>query len=352
MFGFLRTTLALMVMVFHIFLGYFQLGTYAVFGFFIISGYLMTHIMHNTYGYNSKGRMSFAINRFLRLHPMYWLACLLTLALIFVLGESQITHFHKSMSVPQSLTRIVENIFMVFPSWIPGSIHPRLVPPTWAITIEMVFYALICLGLSKTYVRVKLWLVLSVLYVIYSFISGQVWAYRYFHVLAASLPFSIGALIYFIKKDNLMAGLLSKIKLSSLHLYVIMLVNCSIWMLIPKNSIGQYVEIGFYINLIICALLVLTLVKGGKIFNINRKWDKFIGDYSYPIYLLHLQSGLIASVLIFKTTVAFHRFSYNSMITFGLALIIVIVLSTALIFVVDKPIQKIRNKIKDSLKNL
>ena len=72
MFGLLRTTFALMVMIYHLFfVGFLSLGTYPVFGFYIISGYLMTVIMHNNYGYTWVGRYSFAVNRFLRLYPQY-----------------------------------------------------------------------------------------------------------------------------------------------------------------------------------------------------------------------------------------------------------------------------------------
>ena len=45
MFGLLRTALPLMVMVYHLFIEIRPLGTYAVFGFYIISGYLMNHFM-------------------------------------------------------------------------------------------------------------------------------------------------------------------------------------------------------------------------------------------------------------------------------------------------------------------
>ena len=50
MFGTLRTILALMVAAGHL-TDQWQIGTYAVFAFYIISGYLMTLIMHESYGF-------------------------------------------------------------------------------------------------------------------------------------------------------------------------------------------------------------------------------------------------------------------------------------------------------------
>jgi len=55
MLGLLRTTLAIMVMSYHLFVGILPLGTYAVFGFYVISGYLMTLVMHESYGYSGGG---------------------------------------------------------------------------------------------------------------------------------------------------------------------------------------------------------------------------------------------------------------------------------------------------------
>ena len=50
MFGTYRTALAMMVVMLH-YAKLAYIGNYAVFGFFALSGYLMTFIMHKNYGY-------------------------------------------------------------------------------------------------------------------------------------------------------------------------------------------------------------------------------------------------------------------------------------------------------------
>jgi peptidoglycan/LPS O-acetylase OafA/YrhL len=54
MFGALRTIWASMVVFGHIF-WLSDFGRFAVFGFYILSGYLMTYVMHQSYGYNLAG---------------------------------------------------------------------------------------------------------------------------------------------------------------------------------------------------------------------------------------------------------------------------------------------------------
>ena len=299
MFGILRTLLALMVMIYHLFLPLLPLGIYSVFGFYIISGYLMTLVMHKTYGYSVSGRLSFASNRFLRLYPLYWVAAGLTIILILYLGSESVSKFHKSMVLPQGLREFFSNFFMVFSAWKPINVEPRLVPPSWALTVELFFYLLICLGLSKTFSRVKIWFTVSIIYFIVTYVLGLTWHDRYFPVMAASLPFSIGACLFFLSSHSTACHLIRRVGLSSLWLLILWLLNCAVWMALSYLNVGVWVEIGFCLNLVFCALLIFKVVSGDEILPISRKWDRWIGDFSYPIYLFHWQSGLIVSYILF-----------------------------------------------------
>jgi peptidoglycan/LPS O-acetylase OafA/YrhL len=113
------------------------LGRYAVFGFYILSGYLMTLIMHETYGFHKEGRIKFIMNRFLRLYPMYWVAALFTLVLIYFVGAGVVKEFHESMFTPTDLKSALGNAMIIFPSWYPARVNPRLVPQAWALTVEI-----------------------------------------------------------------------------------------------------------------------------------------------------------------------------------------------------------------------
>ena len=271
-------------------------------------------------------------------------AALFSIVLIFLLGGDIVTKYHQSIFLPTSFKDYFSNITMMFLSWYPIMVSPRLVPPTWALTVEISFYGLICLGISKNFTRVKIWFFLSICYVVGTFVAGLSWFDRYIPVVAASLPFSIGSAIYFISNNNNIYARFLKLRISSTLLFVLMLVNCFTWMLLYKAKIGSLIEIGFYLNILICALLVYSIVKGGEIIKINKPIDKYIGDFSYPIYLLHQQSGLLISFFIFGEAV--RGFSIRGGVSLFASLIFVILLSSVLMAVIDEPIQNLRLRIK------
>jgi peptidoglycan/LPS O-acetylase OafA/YrhL len=228
---------------------------------------------------------------------------------------------------------------MTFADWRPDSVYPRLVPQSWALTVELFFYLLICLGISKTLIQVKIWLVLSVGYVIASYVAGWSFQERYFPLGAASLPFAIGAAIYFLSKIRPVNELYSKLSVTSLHLFILMLANCLVWM-----KINRWVEVGFYLNVLIFSFLVYSIATGQEILNVNRKVDKWIGDFSYPIYLLHWQCGLLVSYLIFGES--FYEVSFHSVSSLIGSIVLVFILSFVSILTIDKPIERVRTTIK------
>ena len=341
MFGLYRTTLALMVMAGHL-VSQWQIATYAVFGFYTISGYLMTLIMHESYGYSSIGREKFALNRFLRLYPLYWLAAMLSILLILWIGGDSARNYHKAMFLPDTYGKIALNISMIYIGLFPQQFTPRLVPPTWALTVEMFFYAAICLGLLKNLFRVYIWLGVSIVYFLFSFRLECGWQYRYYPIFAASLPFAVGSLIYFLQRKEESFSPHSKIvtPLSLLSLIINNTVIVVLW--------KDYFELGFYISLLLNALLVYKLAVGGKWPILSHKVDKRIGDYSYPIYLFHWQIGLAVSYVVFLRPL--HEPTLIGIYNFILSLCCVVILSYLLLKYVDAPIQAIRLKIK-SIKN-
>lgn len=349
MFGILRTTLALMVVVYHLFISVAPLGMYPVFGFYVISGYLMTLIMHQTYGFTAEGQRKFLTNRFLRLYPTYWAVALLSVVIICVVGETPMASFHAALFLPKSGAQIASNVSLMFPAWIPWTVLPRLSPPTWTLTVEIFFYLLISFGISRTPTRTVIWLVVSVLYVIASFATGQSESERYAPIPAASLPFSIGSSIFFLsqKKQKLNCYING---ISTPVIYVMFLANCATWCIV--NYFDHFTthhravtEAGAYINIILCGLLVLKIASGGSILTIPKHIDKVIGDFSYPVYLLHWPLAAIVSYCMFGEPLRGR--SARGILSLAFTMGTVFACSILLKKLVEEPIEHIRSRIKN-----
>lgn len=104
MFGTCRTALAMMVVMLH-YAKLAYIGNYAVFGFFALSGYLMTFIMQKNYGYTTRGLGAYALNRFLRIYPLYWMSCLVAFAILLFLGTEYTTAVNPAFAIPDTLVQ-------------------------------------------------------------------------------------------------------------------------------------------------------------------------------------------------------------------------------------------------------
>jgi len=339
MFGFYRTLLALMVVALHIG-GIPWLGGYAVYGFYMLSGYLMTLIMQRTYGYTANGIAKYALNRFLRIYPLYWVAGLITLVLIYCLGEAYVSIYHKAMLYPTAWTDIIKNVFLLFPNLE----TVRLVPPAWALTVELCFYLLIALGLSKHAKIALVWLGLSVMYHGVAWFAG--WD-RYFSVFAASLPFALGSVLYFYRNQVLQKLFGDRQNLSPylpLLLLLLMAINWYIGFVLE-----QLHELFLYINIVLCALMLLVLSSYQSLPWLSKKADAYWGDFSYPIYLVHYQ---VALLVMYAAQQSGLNISRPSTVLMWLTIPAVFLAAWLLMLLVERPIERLRSRVKKRYKHV
>lgn len=332
MFGLLRTLLAINVVLLHVF-SLPTLGNYSVSFFFILSGFLMTYIMQNTYGYNFSGVKLFWKNRFLRLYPMYWVVLVFGILLILFFPE---INRHPDMYLPTEVIDYIFNILMVFPKIIPHNVSPRIVPPSWALTNELIYYFLISMGISKNKKRTFFWVFISVLYYIWTYFFYNIPTYRYSSIFASSLPFSLGALLYWFKDFNLKLSKITYI----LGLYLLFIVNAIFF----KQNLSINAELSIYLNLII-ALLIIHSLFHLKTENKIKKIDNYIGRYSYPIYLSHF-----AVLIFYIKTIGFGKIENNFKIQFvGFLPFMIVLLFFCYLNIkfIDLPIDKLKDKLKN-----
>ncbi len=293
MFGAYRFLLALNVAFFHL-ADVPAIGPFAVFSFFVLSGYLMTAVMHGSYSYTPNGFARFWTNRFLRLFPFYWITVAVTLGVIvLVTGERYASDFHPALSVPDSFGEWAQNLTLVFWAERPISVTPRLSPAAWALTIELFFYLLISLGLSRNLWTTLFWFAGSSAYAGYQLLANKA-GLTYGTLVSASLPFASGALMYHFRPlvRTLLKTDTMPVAAASLVLMILNIGAASTSVhYLGEEAWKIYIATG-YLNLFLSAVVVCVLADLRLDSRKARSTDKVLGDQSYPIYIFHWVGGL------------------------------------------------------------
>ena len=338
MFGIFRFVLAVNVVIYHL-LGVPSIGPYAVYSFFVLSGFLMTMIMQETYGYSLKGTKSYAINRFLRLYPVYWALLAITIGIIWVVGKDFSLAFHPTMQIPNSFSSWIANFFMVYPNFEPVLYPVRLAPATWALTIELAFYLAIGLGISKSKQLTTIWFLLSLSWVLWTNFSMSQWGIGYGDIIVASLPFSLGALVYHYKPivNDIInkVGIVPILAMFTINILIVVVTHY-VW----SEKFWFFNAIGTWINLVLSGLMTILLLEHGRKY-LAKRTDRFLGDLSYPVYLFHWSGASLASWIISSND--------NRVWVFCLGLSLTILVSILVNKVVNDNIEKLRNIIRSKI---
>lgn len=266
----------------------------AVQAFFIISGFYMSLVLNNRYVGN-RAYSLFITNRFLRLFPAYWVVLLVT-ALLMIPGEIPLFRdWNNGLKFSTAMYLLLSNVFMLgtdlsyFLSltadggleWTKNFMNAQTplytyipLAQVWSISVEIVFYILAPLFLRRTIwfcvgfvatsllVRAALWTV------------GLTYDPFNHRLLPIALGyFFIGAI------SHRFYNFLGPEKLKSMAGYVIWVV-LAIYCLVY----GHFTFVGQkYPFLILLSLGLPFLFQVSK----NLKVDRYIGELSYPIYLVH-----------------------------------------------------------------
>jgi len=341
MFGTYRYALATLVVATHL-AGFRGAGSYAVFGFYILSGYLMTAVLNDRYGFSAHGIGAFLANRALRIYPPYWVVLLGATALV-ALNPEFMREFHQAIQLPSQPAAIMENTFIFGLAWNAPS---RLIPPTWSLYTELVFYLLMAAGLSRRRWIAWAWFLASVIYTAILLSSQPDWRARYFPVLAASLPFSVGALIYFNREF-----LRTLPKSLPLILGPIFLANALLSFWIWGDTAMR--TWGLYASVILAILTQASLVHAPKkrIPASIRQADRLLGDIAYPVFLCHYHVGA-AIMMLFVAGGSHARFSGAGLLTkvawFAVSFVSVNLVALLVHRMVENPVNRLRNRIRQA----
>ena len=277
------------------------------------------------------GLVRFAVNRWLRLFPVYYAVIGLTALYIAFIGP--LNQLNQAITLPSTAAAIFANLSIVTLTGFDFAPEmQRLSPTTWSLAIEIFCYALLAVYFAKSRARLLVMLIVGVgvaaVQIFIDFDQPQYGFQNHYSVLQAGLvPFALGGLAYFNRSARLYEFSVAKL----LFLSLLFLVNFAVgyW-----SDFHRYVG-GLYLAAVLNALLVPMLFTQTA----KHHWQKILGGLSYPIFLCHwLVATLIA---IYVPAIGGKGFMLFATATVGSVLF-----SLLLYYGVDRPIQALRTSVK------
>lgn len=298
--GLLRTIFAISVVFAHTNGTIFVDGRVAVQLFYIISGFLISYVLVERKAYPQLAY--FYLNRYLRLYPIYFVVALLVICTYWVFGTVWFIDMQFLRQLPWSanLLLALSNLFIFGQDWVmftavhDGHLHfatnfqaselqvhkGLLVPQAWTLGVELTFYLIAPFVLFRRTVIYVL-LALSIALRIYLFKVGlgdqDPWSYRFFPTELAL--FLLGALAH-----QILAPFYSKLLGKNLPFYSRMF---TFLLIVFSLSYGQ-IPIGDEAKKLIAISGLVILVPFCFVFQDSSRFDQWIGDLSYPIYINHM----------------------------------------------------------------
>jgi peptidoglycan/LPS O-acetylase OafA/YrhL len=263
----------------------------SVFAFYTLSGFLMTRVLQQRYGFSPAGFAAFALNRFLRLWPAYLVVAGLTcIALVFV----DMRFMYSPLHFPRGPLDWMVNFSVVgLVGFSPGYLgrYAFIVPNSWSLSIELISYALLAAFFARTSKHLLAFVALGVvaLTVSSAICAGDTWqAYcfqnRYTVVQAGFIPFAFGGLLFF------HADYFNKYVGTPLVLFALAFIG--IELLIYASPMLQYTIAPFVGSIAIGGLIVRNAHRP-----IVLPWSDFWGRASYHLFIAQWALAALLSKL-------------------------------------------------------
>lgn len=324
-------------------------GGIAVQMFFMISGFYMALVLDGRYATNKQGLLLFYSNRALRLYPAFlavtlglWAEFLVTWAILQRPPMTGWIPSYEAMSWSTKLPLIFTNWFMIgtdifssmyfspergavfmLPDFPPQTINAgmtwmhgfRTIGPAWSIGTEIWFYLL-----APWLVRMR-WPLLALLtagsFACRYGIEHELGHYPYFFFPAQLLFFLAGIASY-----RLYRGWVSSSKAAAWHMSLVW-INALMVLLYPWYAAWMPAALPY----LWFGLSLPFMFKATQ----SIRWDRMVGDLSYPVYLVHLWVWGLLSRLV--------NDAQGWMVAAGS-----ILLGLAIVHLVEKPFERLRRK--------
>ena len=301
--------------------------------FYVLSGFLMTLILNQNYGFDGSGFMRFATNRILRLFPVYYVVIGLTALHITFIGP--LNQINGAITVPSTVAEQFANLSIVSLTGFDFSQQAgqRLVPTAWSLSIELFCYALLAVYFAKSRARLLFMLIVGVglaaVQILSTLDQPDYGFQNHYGVMQAGIvPFAIGGLAYFFRKSHLFVYSSTRLWIFSLLFFANFLVGY--WSDFHKYVSGLYIIVA--LNLVLVPMLFSQETK--------NRWQKLLGGLSYPIFISHWFIGTL--VVVYLPIVA-----SKSLMHLFVATIATVMFSLLLYYGLDQPLQRVRIFIKN-----
>ena len=317
-------------------------GIYAIFCFFLISGYLMSLVLNEVYT-EKGGTPRYLVNRVLRIYPPYLLALLLTVIVVMLLPDALKQAYGYGfvigdfVRVPQGLYQWFSNLTLIY-----GVSSPLAVSQAWSLQVELVYYLAMILLVRSPRVVVA-WFAISIIYVLYQNHADALFWERYSTILGTSIAFSSGSLVYHMQR---------RMHLHNWHLPLATLLYAAHVALAPEiwgfprdsaaldNSIWKG-SLGLYTNLSLGAYLLYSIVSckdfGGRLYAMCS----YLGKITYAIFLLHW----LVAVVVMSTGIAFA----DKLLLLPVTFVLLHVTAAAVLYFLEQPINhRFRDRVRGS----
>ncbi len=332
MFGYLRFFLATNVLLSHLFvpsIGRFNIGVASVVSFYMLSGYVVTHLVSTVFR-QEEGRIArFYIERLLRIYPLYLYILVLTILFTTITGYGSPTF--NLFNVAYSILIIPLNYYMYIDSTILTSPRWWLIPMAWSLGAELQAYIL--LPYIASY-RIKLlFSMISIIIFVLAcgaIINTEYFAYRLFPGIF--FVFILGGCIYKNTKSPHKSDAFDK-------LFPRMIFGLCILGLLGMGLLGRLYNT--YLTEVFLAIIIsipiITILSNSTI---RLPFNRLLGDMSYGVFLSH-----------FLVMWFFEMYLVDYLPTYKLKIVTVFIISVIISFIgvtlIERPLWKYRIKLSN-----
>jgi peptidoglycan/LPS O-acetylase OafA/YrhL len=290
MFGYLRFFLAYLVLLSHIYIKFYGLnvGVFAVVIFYILAGFVVSHLYLNILPKTKDRIYLFYKDRFLRIFPLYIYVVIITLLFLFVTSYGNPKY--NIQNLVSNFTIIPLNYYMYLDSTVLQKPSWCLIPPAWSLGAELQAYILLSIVLVLKKTKYILAILTMVVYVLANFSVFHPDYFGYRFLLGVFFIFLIGSCLQKIKSNKTEDNF---DKYFPLFVWIVILILTPIFYI--TNSFSPTWTKETFIGLLIGIPLIYFLTK----IKIKLPFDTFFGSLSYGIFLTHFLAIWILDYLNF-----------------------------------------------------